>query len=185
MPPQPASALLGRPLPEGRGEGSRCGTFPLFTHHSQNDRHLHVTARESQPIPRLPFSLLGRKCRQADERAARRVVKSAGPDTPSGHPAPPLAQARQNATAVIFRTGSGGRLTSRRCHEDTWPFFSLVFSIRLAEPPPGERSMTRQRLYSCSDVRCSTYHSTNARTPSSRPISGLRPVSAIRRSGLA
>jgi hypothetical protein len=27
-----------------------------------------------------------------------------------------------NAIAVIYRTGSGGRLTSRCCHEITWPF---------------------------------------------------------------
>jgi len=30
-----------------------------------------------------------------------------------------LPKARKDATAVIFRTGSGGRLTSRRCREIT------------------------------------------------------------------
>jgi hypothetical protein len=86
----------------------------------------------------FPFSPTGRRCRQADEGAARRFASISEPPThTSGHPALPLAKARQNATAVIFRTGSGGRLTSRCCHEDTWPFFfSEIFdSIRPAAPP--------------------------------------------------
>ncbi|RUM07054.1 hypothetical protein EFB14_30490 [Rhizobium fabae] len=29
---------------------------------------------------------------------------------------------RQDATAINLRMGSGDRLTSRRCHEITWPF---------------------------------------------------------------
>jgi hypothetical protein len=28
---------------------------------------------------------------------------------------------QQDATAINLRMGSGGRLTSRRCHEITWP----------------------------------------------------------------
>jgi hypothetical protein len=33
-----------------------------------------------------------------------------------------------NAIVVIYKTGSGGQLTSRCCHEITWPFL-LVFAF--------------------------------------------------------
>ncbi|NKK01542.1 hypothetical protein GFL80_15845 [Rhizobium leguminosarum bv. viciae] len=43
---------------------------------------------------------------------------------------------RQDATAINSRMGSGGRLTSRRCHEITWPS---------SEPASQRRpDMTRQ-----------------------------------------
>ncbi|KAB1086749.1 hypothetical protein F4V91_10105 [Neorhizobium galegae] len=37
-----------------------------------------------------------------------------------------LSQADQDATAVSFRTGSGDRLTSRRCHEITSAVHSQI-----------------------------------------------------------
>jgi hypothetical protein len=127
--------------PRGEGINWRRGAFPSFVCHRNSYRSQAITpARESQGASQLPFSPAGRRGWQADEGAARRFASISKPAThTSGHPAPPLAQARQNATAVIFRTGSGGRLTSRCCHEDTWPFFfpEIFDSIRPAGPPPA------------------------------------------------
>ncbi len=70
------------------------------------------------------FSPWGEGARRADKGQLARLAENyAQIATPiiSGHPVPPLAEAPRGATAVIFRTGSGDRLTSRCCHETTWP----------------------------------------------------------------
>ncbi|RUM05860.1 hypothetical protein EFR84_15040 [Rhizobium chutanense] len=59
---------------------------------------------------------------------------------------------RQNATAINFRMGSGGRLTSRRCHEITWPFCVHRWS-NLKSPSSGSCRGTETRRSAASRAR--------------------------------
>ncbi|NKL37705.1 hypothetical protein GFL49_28900 [Rhizobium leguminosarum bv. viciae] len=42
---------------------------------------------------------------------------------------------QQDATAINLRMGSGGRLTSRRCHEITWPSSGRRPQVREQQSP--------------------------------------------------